>query len=106
MNYEETVELEKNIKIKNKAEKLYGMFLKNVKLEVGKYKKDGKFIFWSDSHNKTYFTLENDVFTFQSRFLHESYDVTMTLDSLFTKIKENYRGIDHLEQAVKPNPQT
>lgn len=101
MTYEETIELEKNIVIKNIADEIYKNFLKNVKLDVGKHKGGGKFVHWSDSHNQTYFILDGDDFTFVCNFLHENYSIKVNPTSIFTAIKQKYRGVDHLKSAVR-----
>ncbi len=100
MNYEETIELENNIQVKNKAKDLYNKFLRNVKLDVGKYK-DGRFCVWSDSHNAEYLKINgSDRFVFQCRFLHESYDLIVHPSYIFNAIKNKHRVIDHFESFV------
>ena len=101
LTYEQTIELEENIKIKNHAQEIYSKFLKNIKLEVKYYKGDGKFIFWSDEHNHTSFEIVNDKFYFKCYFLHESYSVLVTPEGIFSALKKKYRGVEHLESAVR-----
>ena len=101
LTYEQTIELEANIKIKNEAEIIYQNFLKNVKLEAKNYKGEGKFLFWSDEHNQTYFTIKNEKFVFQCRFLNETYDVEVTPSGIFNALKKEYRGVSHLSSAVR-----
>lgn len=101
LTYEQTIELEANIKIKNEAEIIYQNFLKNVKLEAKNYKGEGRFLFWKDQHNATYFTIKNDVFYFECRFLHETYDVQVTPSGIFNALKKEYRGVSHLSSAVR-----
>ena len=96
LDYNQTIELEENIKLKNKADKIYSDFLNNVKLEPSSYKGDGKFLFWNDSHNQIYFQLKNDVFVFICNFLHEHYVVTVTPEQIFKALKSKYRGVEHL----------
>ena len=100
MTYEETIELEENIKLKNEANEIYEMFLQNIKLEPKKYKGEGRFVFSQDSHNTTYITLKNEKFVLECRFLHESYDVEITPSSIFNGLKKKYRGIEHLKAYV------
>lgn len=101
MNYKETKQLEMMIKIKEKAEEIYNGFIKNTQLELSRYK-DGKFILWSDSHNKTYIVINNDKsLTFVCDFLHENYRVDVNKESIFSGIKNNYRGICHLASQAK-----
>ncbi len=100
MDYKETVELEKNIEIKNKADFLYKEFHSKVCLNVKDYK-DGRFKFWSDCHNASYIKIIDNTFVVQYRFLHESYDVPIDKGSLFELIKNKYRGIEHLEAYLK-----
>lgn len=101
MNYEETIELEENVKLKNKAEEIYKKFQKNIKLEVSKYKGDGKFLHWSDSHNSTYFKVDESKIFYECKFLHESYNVECTPSGIFSCLKRKYRGVEHLESAVR-----
>lgn len=101
MTYEETKELEANIKIKNEAEETYNKFFNNIKLDPKAYKGEGRFVFWKDEHNAIYIRLKDDYFIFECRFLHESYNVIVTPDNLFWCIKNNYRGYEHLKSAVR-----
>lgn len=100
MTYEETIELEQNVKIKNRADDLYSKFNKNIKLEAKGYKGNGLFLYWSDEHNATYIKVDSSGFTVQYRFLHESYDVPVNPSSLFNLIKKDYTGVKHLEYLV------
>jgi hypothetical protein len=100
LTYEQTVELEANVAIKNKADKIYRDFLQNICLSPSKYK-DGKFLFTADEHNATYFKItDKGDFQYQCRFLHESYDVTVTPSAIFSAIKNKNRGVEHLASAV------
>lgn len=96
MDYNEAVELEKNIKIKTKAEKICRDFKNNTKLEMKNYEGNGRFVLWCDSNNKIYVDVEGPCPVFRCRFLHEEYDVVVNPGSVFTGIKNGYRGIDHL----------
>ena len=100
MNYEQTIELEKNIKIKDTAQGMYSNFLKNIELKANDYIGEGRFKVWSDSHNATFIMVTDSGFKVEFRFLHESYDVEITPQSIFEKIKLNYRGIDHLRTLI------
>lgn len=103
--YEQTVELEENIKIKNKADKIYSDFQANVKLEVKNYKGEGRFKHWSDSNNSTSFVLKNDVFTFRDDYLHNTYILDVTPSAIFSALKSKehniQRSVQHLESAVR-----
>lgn len=101
MTYEETIELEENIKLKNEANDIYKMFLQNIKLEPKKYKGEGRFVLSQDNHNTTYITLKNENFVLECRFLHETYVVVITPSSIFSGLKNKYRGIDHLKAYVR-----
>jgi hypothetical protein len=101
LTYEQTIELEANIKLKNKADEIYEKFKRNIKLEVAKYCGEGRFIIAADSHNTTYIRLVNDEFVLECRFLHETYDVTITPPRIFTALKAKYRGVEHLEAYVR-----
>lgn len=100
MNYQETVELEKNIKIKNKAQEIVKGFKKNVVLNL--CEKDGlRFKIWSDSHNAVYVDINEKYIICVCEFLHESYSVPINESSVFTGIVENYRGINHVAGYAK-----
>lgn len=96
LTYEQTIELQDNIKIKDQANKIYADFLKNIKLEPKKYKGEGRFLYWSDQHNQTYISLVEDKFILQCRFLHESYNLEITPPAIFNALKNKYRGVEHL----------
>lgn len=101
LSFEQTIELEKNIKIKNEAVKLYNQFLKNYKMAICDYiPKDKRTKIWSDDHNATYIYMGNEEFVFQCRFLHERYDVPITPQGIFERIKNNYRGISHFKSFI------
>jgi len=97
MNYEETVEFEENVKIKEEADKICRDFKANVKLEMKNYKGNGIFVLWSDSHNKILVDVSGANPSFQCRFLHEEYDVLVRPSSVFSAIKAKYRGVAHLK---------
>ena len=101
MNYEQTIELEKNIKLKDAANEMYRGFLKNVKLNANDYIGEGAFKVWSDSHNKALVVVKDSGFSVKFRFLHESYDVDITPQAIFEKMRSNYRGIDHLRALIR-----
>lgn len=104
MNYEETIELEENVKIKNKADEIYQKFLKNIKLEPKLYKGDGRFIIWEDSHNVAYVRLKDDKFILMCFFLHETYYVDISPSGIFAALKDKNRGVEHLESFVSNKP--
>lgn len=99
-DYKQTIELENNINLKNKADKIYSDFLANVKLEPKNYKGDGRFVLWSDSHNSIYLKINSNCFEFQCRFLHETYNVVVTPSEIFTALKNKNRGVEHLISHV------
>lgn len=99
LSLEQTIELEKAIEIKKKAIGLYEDFFKYFKIDLANFK-DGKFIIWSDSNNKTQLAILGDRIVYQCRFLHETYNVEISPEVIFEKIKEKYRGIEHLESEI------
>jgi predicted acetyltransferase len=101
LNYEQTIELENNIKLGKEADKIYQDFLDNVVLHPSKYTKDGKFIFWRDEHNATYFQLKDDGFVFICAFLHEDYQINVNPSAIFVALKNKRRVVDHLKSAVR-----
>ena len=102
MTYDETVELEKNVAIKNKADQLCSDFKMHVKLSPNGYgKAKDRFHYWSDSHDDIYIGIsESGDFIYQARFLHENYNVTITPQAIFQYIYEGYRGVEHFEALV------
>lgn len=61
-----------------------------VKTVIGKYKFDiyqEKITLWSDGNNAEYLT-HNGVW--QARYLHQRYDVSITVDDIFSVFKEAY----------------
>jgi len=101
MNYEETKELEQNVKMRKKADELYNLFMKNIKLTPDMYKGEGLFLLDYDGHNYTSVVLKNDTFYLQLDFLHENYNLAITPSDIFNYIKEDYKGVGHLEAIVK-----
>ena len=102
MTYEETVELEKNVKIKDEAEKICRDFRNNVVLRVKDYDGAGRFKIWSDSSNAVYVRVADEGLEFQGRFLHNNYDVMVNPASVFSAIKNGSRVIGHLESHSLP----
>jgi hypothetical protein len=100
LTYEQTIELEKNIKLKNEANSIYQNFLTNVKLNVSEYKEDGKFRHTYDSYNSTYFQLKGNTFYYICDFLHENYIVTVTPSGIFAALQQKNRGVEHLSHEV------
>lgn len=101
MTYEETKQLEENVKITKEAEETYKKFLKNIKLKPENYIGNGKFLHWKDKYNATYFIVEDNFFIYECKFLHESYTIKITPSDLFDYIKNKYRGYEHLKSAVR-----
>ncbi|MBK7380437.1 MAG: hypothetical protein IPJ03_15895 [Ignavibacteriales bacterium] len=101
LTYEQVVELERNIEVKNQAKKIMNDFYNNVKLNIKDYSGNGRFRLWHDQHNDIYVDLKDDKFYFRCRFLHESYDIEMTFNGIFQALKNEDRGIDHLKPLVK-----
>jgi len=100
MNYDETVELEENIKIKNKAIEIYDTFMRNVKLDASKYKGNHKFELWSDQYNEILVVVKDGYFEFECNYLHETYRVAIKKDSIFDAIKKDSRVIGHLKATI------
>ena len=96
LTYEQAIEMEENIRLKNKAEEIYNNFIKNVKLDLSTFN-DGKFRIWYDSHNAKYLEISDNKFIYQCRFLHETYNVEVTPSAIFSALKDKYRGVEHLE---------
>jgi len=101
LTYEQTIELEQNIKLKNEADALYSKFLKNIKLEPSEYKGDGKFRFWHDEYNAMYFQIIDNKFYFICSFLHENYMIEVTPSGIFSALKSKNRGVDHFASIVR-----
>lgn len=105
MTYEETIELEKNVKIKNEADQLYALFKQNVTLNIKDYMGDGKFKIWSDSHNAKYLVLRGDYIEFLCEFLHENYRMTVSPSAIFNNIKAKNRVVEHFKSIIKVKEQ-
>lgn len=101
MTYEEVKSVDANIKIKNDADIIYQNFLNNVKFEVKNYKGTGRFLFWDDGNNQTYFKITNDTFYYECDFLHEKYCVEVTPSGIFRALVNDNKGVDHLISAVR-----
>ncbi len=100
MNYEETKEYELNLKVKKKAEEITDGFLKNVVLNLRKYK-NNKFEIWSDQHNACYVKLTENGIIHICRFLHESYRLVINPTAIFNAIKDKNRSVNHAACAAK-----
>lgn len=101
MTYEETVELEKHVKIKNEADEICRGFMRHVEFKASSYiEKGNRFHIWGDSHNDTYVKISDGKFIYQCRFLHETYDVMVTPSAIFGYINDKYRGLDHLKSCI------
>lgn len=101
MGYEETKELERNVEISKKAEKICADFKANISLSMKGYIGNGLFVIWSDSHNKIRVDVSGASPVFQCRFLHESYDIRVSPDDVFEAIKKGCRGVDHLRAYTR-----
>jgi hypothetical protein len=102
MNYEETIELEKNVKIKNEADALYKKFNKFVALSAGKFDHENdRFTINKDQNNATYLSIKGGSFIYQCRFLHETYNCIVTPSSIFGYVKNNYRGLAHFKSWIE-----
>ncbi len=101
LTYEQVTELEKNIKLKDKAKKIVDEFYENIKLNIKDYKGKGRFDVWNDSHNNIYIYLKDDKFYFRCNFFHETYDVEVTYSGVFQALKNGNRGIGHLESHIE-----
>lgn len=103
--YEQTMELEKCIKLKNKADEIYRKFKQNIKLEICNYKGEGKFVHWSDGNNSVSFVLTDNVFMFHGNYINNTYRLEVTPSAIFSALKsENHKakeGVKHLESQVR-----
>ena len=102
MTYEETVELEKHVKVKIEADEIYWDFMNSVRLEAKSYNpsKD-RFIVWSDSNNAKYIKIVDGKFVLQCRYLNNTYDMTITPSDIFGYINNNYQGLGHLKNYIR-----
>lgn len=102
MTYEETIELENNVMLKNRADEIYKKFKKNISFRAKDYKGKGRFLHWSDSYNATYFELDSeDRWVFVCDFIHEDYRFIVTPSYIFGYLKKDAKGIGHLVSAVR-----
>lgn len=100
MTYEETVELERNIKIKNKAKEIVREFKKNVSLDLST-KKGNRFTIWQDQYNATYIEISKEDIIFVCNFLHEKYSIIVDESNIFNGILHCDKVIGHLASAAK-----
>jgi len=103
MTFEQTKELEENIKIKDRAIKICEDFKNNIVLLARNYKGESAFTIWSDSHNEKYVIAHEKNFEFICAFLHENYAVMITPEAIFNSIKSGSPVIGHLEVIVRGN---
>lgn len=96
LTYEQVIEMEESIRLKNKAEEIYNNFIKNVKLDLRTFK-DGRFKIWNDSYNATYLEISDNKLIYQCRFLHETYNIEVTPSAIYSALKNECRGVEHLE---------
>ena len=90
-----TMELLKSLKSEDlRRIEVYQKLLKEaeeaVNLVIGKYKfsiLQEKIILWNDGNNAEYLT-HNGVW--QARYLHQTYDINITVDGIFDVFKEEY----------------
>lgn len=100
MTYEQTCELERNIKIKNKAKEIVAGFKDNVTLNLNT--KNGlRFTIWSDSHNAIYLEISNEKMFFICDFLNENYAITVDESCVFSGIASGNNVIGHLASLSK-----
>lgn len=95
MTYEQTCQLERNIKIKNKAKEIVKGFKEKVVLNL-KTKKGLRFTIRSDSHNATYVEIDEKKIVFICDFLHENYYIIVDKSHVFDCIQRGDRVINHL----------
>lgn len=100
MNYKETIELEKNIKIKDQADRLYSDFMRYGILQLNKFS-EGKFILWQDTHNKSFIIIENNKIKYCCEFINNSYEIIISPAYIFEAIKREDRGLAHLKSRIK-----
>ena len=100
MTYDKVVELERNIKIKNKAKELVEGFKRNVVLNL-RQKNGLKFKIWSDEHNATYVEVDEKIILFICSFLHEHYSINVSEGSVYSGISNGDKVIDHLSSYAK-----
>jgi hypothetical protein len=97
MTYEETVELAKNVKIKNEADILYKKFMSEATLKPESYS-NGKFKVWSDCHNAEYIKINSaGNFVYIGDYLNNKYEIEITPSSIFSKLKSGCRGVGHIK---------
>lgn len=100
MTYEETIELEKNIKLKNKADEIYANFLEHVNLRPKDLQFDGRFKIWSSGDSHKYIKLEDGIFILQCRFLHQTFDIRITPSDIFASLQNNNKEVGYLEATI------
>lgn len=100
MTYEETIELELNVKIKNKAQEIYKGFVDNTSLSLKDYK-NGRFKLWCDSNNAKYLDLKSSDPVLILDYINNNHRITVTPSSIFSAIKSMDRFVTHLASMAK-----
>lgn len=108
MTYEETIELEQNVKFKNQADVLYSNFVKHAKFNLSDWDfSKNRYKIRSEEHNSAYIHFGKTSLTYQGRFLHNTYDLTITPSAIFSYLKADYEdknnrnGFGHLKSYIE-----
>ena len=80
---------QKLIELKDEAKELYYMVVNNQKVKLLPDYKD-RFILWDDSNNQEYLKYENNNWAWVASYLHQHYEVTIDLDSIYQQLVRAY----------------
>jgi len=100
MDYQETIELERNIKIKNKAQEIVQGFKKTVKLDLTT-KKGNRFTIWADSHNANYVEIEEEEIIFIGDYLSQNMSIPISYSSIFNAIARGDSVVRYVAATAK-----
>ena len=91
---EDTKTILKLSELRDEAEKAYGIIRNKIKFSIG----EDKIEIWNDTNNAEYITHKG---VWQARYLHQTYDVTCTVEGIFNVFKEEY--LDSLKHSCMVN---
>lgn len=94
LDYEKTIELEKSIEVKNKANRVYEAFISSISLNLSGYIGSKSFKLGSDSNGDYFLTLEDDCLLFEIHQDDAHYALRVSPRDLFDAIIENKKSYE------------
>lgn len=91
LTYDQTIELEKNLKVRDRADKIHKDFIRNVSFPMERYQGNGKFLVKSTELCSSYFVLQSEsdywIFVYTSR--GDSVKIDVTPHGIYNAIKKS-----------------